>query len=84
MGRGDDESTDSSGGDEEQKVQGGGVYTVRAVGSNGEGGYHRRVKGQLAKIAQSEAARTVTIPEWNVTCSCGGILLQNSTPFGRR
>ena len=63
--RGDDESTDSSGDEGKQEVQGGGGFTVRAVGSQGEGVYHRRGKGQLAKIAQSEAARTVTIPEWN-------------------
>ena len=65
MGRGDDESTDSSGDEEEQEVQGGGGFMVRAVRSQGEGGYHRRGKVQLAKIAESKAARTVTIPEWN-------------------
>ena len=65
MGRGYDESTDSSGDEEEQEVQGGGGFTVRAVGSQGEGVYHRRGKRQLAKIAESKAARLVTMPEWN-------------------
>ena len=65
-------------------VQGGGCFTVRVVGSHGEGGYHRRGKGQLAKIAESEAARTVTIPEWNGDMFLWGEFAANSTPFGRR
>ena len=63
MGPGDDESKDSSGDEEELEVQGGAGFMVRAVGSQREGGYNRRGKGQLAKIAESEAARTSTIPE---------------------
>ena len=47
---------------EDEQAQGGG-YMIRAVGV--EGGDFRKGRGTLARLADSEAAKTVIIPDWN-------------------
>ena len=56
-------------------------FTVRAVGSQGEGGYHRRGKGRLAKIAEYEAAGTSTILKWNGDMLLWGDVATKSKAF---
>ena len=59
---GGESSSDEDEGDEQ--AQGGG-YMIRAVGVEGGDGGFRKGRGTLAKLAESETAKTVIIADWN-------------------
>ena len=57
---------DESSSEDEEDVQArGGGYMIRAVGVEGGDGGFRKGRGTLARLAESEAAKTVIIPDWN-------------------
>ena len=58
---GDFSSSDDD--EEDEQAQGGG-YMIRAVGLEGVDGGFRKGRGTLARLAESEAAKTVIIPDW--------------------